>query len=60
LTQATFIALSCSCYLLKWCHVARGAIPQAENSNFAKRTHYESAKEIIPADENDFARAEET
>jgi len=37
LTHAVFIALSCSCYLWKWCHVARVAIPQGENSNFAKQ-----------------------
>jgi len=57
LTHAIFVALSCSCYVWKWCRVARVAIPQGENLNFAKRTQYESAKEIILAVENDVARA---
>src|SRR5207247_11459594 len=49
LTHAVFIALSCSCYLWKWCHVARVAIPQGENSNFAKQSQFPFLNSVSPA-----------
>jgi len=40
LTEAAFVTRGCSCYVLKWCRIARVAIPARTKVILAKQSQF--------------------